>query len=544
MRLNSRTPQRLGSLLLCGLGLIASAQAQQDAGAATASDAASTVQVRGFTVTGATLIDDARIQAALQSWKGNRSLAELRQAAQAVQTLYTDAGFGAVVAYLPPQPVSDGIVTIAVVEGRIAHVKVNGATREGEQHVRAALPSLVEGATPRVRTIDTELLIANENPARQMSVLLGPGGNTGEVEATVKVEEQPAQRWTFGVDNTGNDSTGHWRLNAAWQNADLSGRDDVLNLLLQTSPTAADRVQVLVAGYRLPQPQWLAAFDLYAAYSNAEAGIQPTPAGGLSFAGKGHIFGARGTRYLQRVGDFDQRVALSLEYRDYINDCSIADLPQGACGPAGESVTVQPLAIEYSAQSGGPTATSFNVALAHNLALGGAHGDAVDFENARPGAKPQYTVLRAGAASRVPLFEDWSLAGRINLQTTSDPLVAGEQFGLGGAASVRGYLEREVAGDRGVLASVELTTPRITLTSLGGADLRLLAFVDGGEVTNVDHTACAGTEDRCRLSSAGFGLRLGAPNWQIRLDLGRAFEDAVTTKSGDWRAHFAASISF
>jgi hemolysin activation/secretion protein len=37
--------------------------------------------------------------------------------------------------------------------------------------------------------------------------------------------------------------------------------------------------------------------------------------------------------------------------------------------------------------------------------------------------------------------------------------VPGELFGVGGAQSVRGYEERELAGDSGLQASFEFTTP-------------------------------------------------------------------------------------
>ena len=111
--------------------------------------------------------------------------------------------------------------------------------------VRAALPSLKEGATPRVRRIDAELQIANESPGRTMAVLLGPGEQPGEVVATIKVDEQPVQRFSVSLDNTGNERTGRWRLGLGGQHADLTGHDDTLSLQVQTSPTEASAVQAV-----------------------------------------------------------------------------------------------------------------------------------------------------------------------------------------------------------------------------------------------------------------------------------------------------------
>ena len=511
-----------------------------------------TVQVRAFRVDGNTLLDPALLQATLQPWQGTRSLAELRQAAQAVQGLYGQAGYGAVVAYLPPQPVADGTVTVVVVEGKLSRITVQGAQRLSPERVRAALPTLVEGSTPRVRRIDAELQIANENPARSVGVLLGPGAAPGEVAATVKVDEQPVQRFTLALDNSGNDATGLYRLSLGWLHADISGHDDILNLQLQTSPTDFSAVRVFSAGYRLPLVRALAALDLFGAYSNVDGGIQPSAAGDLRFAGKGRILGVRGIAYLPRWGEVDQRLTLALESRDYLNDCSVAGLPAGACGSAGASVRVQPLTLEYAAQTGGALPAALNIALAHNLALGGQHGSSADFEAARPGAVPRYTAVRGGGQISLAVADDWALGGRLAGQFSRDALVAGEQFGLGGASTVRGYAERELAGDNGLVLSIELSTPRLTGdagaagggAAGGGADLRLLAFGDAGQVSNVDNLACRAQQTRCSLSSVGLGARLGWGVVQARLFVARALQDAAATRAGDWRTHFTLTANF
>lgn len=507
-----------------------------------------TVQVRAFRVDGNTLLEQALLQATLQPWLGTRSLAELRQAAQAVQGLYSQAGYGAVVAYLPPQPVADGTVTVVVVEGKLSRVTVQGAQRLSPGRVRAALPTLVEGSTPRVRRIDAELQIANENPARSVGVLLGPGAAPGEVAATVKVDEQPVQRFTLALDNSGNSATGQYRLSLGWLHADFSGHDDILNLQLQTSPTDVSAVKVFSAGYRLPLVRALAALDLFGATSNVDGGIQPSAAGDLRFAGKGRILGVRGIAYLPRWGEVDQRLMLALESRDYLNNCSVAGLPAGACGSAGASVRVQPLTLEYAAQTGGALPAALNIALAHNLALGGQHGSSTDFDAARRGAAQRYTALRGGGQISMPVADGWALGGRLAGQFTRDALVPGEQFGLGGASTVRGYAERELAGDNGLVLSIELSTPRLTGgadgAAGGGADLRLLAFGDAGQVSNVDNLACRAQQTRCTLSSVGLGARLGWGVVQARLFVARALQDAAATRTGDWRTHLTLTANF
>ena len=536
----------LAGLLLASLAAALPLAAQaQSAETATAAGPDALVSVRAFKVDGNTLLDAALVQSTLQAWLGERSLADLRQAAQAVQGLYARAGYGAVVAYLPPQPVANGTLTIAVVEGKVGRVTVQGAQRLSPARIRAALPTLVEGRTPQLRRIDAELQMANENPSRTLGVLLGPGGAPGEVEATVKIEEHALHHFSLGLDNSGNPRTGDYRLSLGWQHADLTGRDDVLNLQLQTSPTQSSAVSVVSLGYRLPLVRQLAALELFAAYSDVDGGSQALPGSGgdLRFSGKGRIAGVRGVWYLPRQGEYDQRLTTGLEYRAYLNACSVNGLPSGACGSAGQSVSVQPLTLEYAAQTGGTSPAMLSVGLAHNLGLGGQHSAAADFEAVRPGAARHYSVLRLQGQIARPVLEDWQLAARAALQYSADRLVPGEQFGLGGAGSVRGYQERELSADTGLSVSLELVSPRL---ALGGpaVDLRWLVFADAGQVSNNGDLACRALQTHCTLSSWGLGARLGWGGAQLRLAVAQARQDANATVAGHWRAHAALTVSF
>lgn len=527
------------SLLVLATAFATGASAQTQA-------APATVRVSGFQVTGNTLLNAAAVDAVLMPLLGVRTIDELQRAAAAVQALYAAEGYGAVVAYLPPQSGQGGIVTIAVVEGKVAQVQIKGNQRFSNDNIRASLPALKEGQTPRVRDLDAQLRIANENPAKQAQVLLKPGQRSGDADAEITVAEQPLSRFGVGVDNTGNERTGEYRVSAGWQHANLSGHDDVLSTQLQTSPTDPGQVRVLSAGYRWPLYRARVALDFFAAYSDIDGGTaQALPGGDLTFNGRGRIFGARAGWYLPRRGDFDQRLALALDRRDYLNQCSFGGNP---CGPAGASVSVSPISIEYLAQTASPWPISLGLTLQRNLSLGGAHSDAASFAAARLDAKPGYSALRWNASAAYPLdliSEDWQLRGRITGQFTADALVSGEQFGLGGAASVRGYEERELVGDRGVFASIEVGGPNLLGDSPGGATaLRLHGFVDAGSVSNNGAAFCADGRSHCTLASLGAGLRYVAGTLQARLDLAYPMKSAVRTQRGDTRAHFAIHYGF
>lgn len=501
------------------------------------------VPVTQFTVSGNTLLPPATLDAALAPFKGDRTLAELKQAALAVQELYRAAGYGAVVAYLPEQAVSGGKVAIAVLEGRIDRIVVVGAERTTNEQLRTMLPQLKEGTTPQLRVLDTEIQFANENPARQIAVVLEAGRQSGAVDARIAVTEKPLSAWTVSADNTGTPQTGEVRVALAWRHASLWGRDHQLALQYQTSLEKPSQVSIASASYSVPLYGMGMRIDAYAARSDVDGGNTPTAAGALQFVGRGNVVGVRVNKLLQRWGEYDQRWSVALDQRQYLNDCSIAGLPQGACGAAGESVAVTPLTLEYTLRRAGDAAQGLSLALARNLDRGGKHAAAANFDAVRAGAKPDYSALRWSLFAQRPLaaLRDWRLQVQLVGQLSGDALVPGEQFGLAGAAVVRGYREREVVGDNAFVASAELLGGE---RQWFGLTWRPAVFADVGRAWNRLDTPCLGTQAICTLGAIGIGLRSGPGPWQLRADVAVALKDGTRTERNHARLHLAASYSF
>src|SRR5206468_3979668 len=92
--------------------------------------------------------------------------------------------------------------------------------------------------------------------------------------------------------------------------------------------------------------------------------------------------------------------------------------------------------------------------------------------------------VRAGFTYLRQLAAGWQARALLNAQFTGDALIPGEQFGLGGPDSVRGYVLREVVNDRGFSGQLELYTPELSakLHLSDAYKVRLLAFYDFGTV--------------------------------------------------------------
>lgn len=144
----------------------------------------------------------------------------------------------------------------------------------------------------------------------------------------------------------------------------------------------------------------------------------------------------------------------------------------------------------------------------------------------------------------VRLPGDWMVRSFGTGQYTPDRLIPGEQFGLGGSTSVRGYAEREESYDGGFSGGLELYTPDLGKPlQLPKTQLRLAGFFDGG--TGYILRPQPGETRSNALTSTGVGLRLGISSlFSFSLDWGYAFNNASNTKHGDSAIHFKGAISY
>lgn len=500
--------------------------------------------IREYQVNGNQLIDSGQLRQLLVPFTGeNRTLADVRNAQAAIENAYRAAGYGAVRALIPEQEVTDGVIRIRVVEARIRQVDIVGNQHFDAANVRAALPALREGEAPNLRLISDNVQLANENPARATEVLLSSLGEEGALKASVLVRDSRPLRVSASLDNTGSESTGKQRLGVALQHANLFGRDHVGTVAYTTSPERQEDVDIFSLGYRIPFYSLGDSLDLVYGRSDVDAATSQTVAGPLDFSGQGSVFAVRYNHYFPRAGEYSSRLVLGWDRRHYRNACDIGGV---SCGAADADVTVRPLSLSYiGSQSGADGSLDYYVTLVRNIP-GGQDGDDADFDRVRAGAEADYAVARIGA-TLVRDLGGWGGRLAINGQYAPEALVPGEQFGLAGASAVRGFEERAVATDSGVVANLELFTPPARMPLTGdGPVVRGVVFVDAASGHNRD--VQPGTLPRSvTLGSIGIGLRgEWRNNASLSLDLARVVQShpAADRDSGDLRAHFAINLLF
>jgi hemolysin activation/secretion protein len=116
---------------------------------------------------------------------------------------------------------------------------------------------------------------------------------------------------------------------------------------------------------------------------------------------------------------------------------------------------------------------------------------------------------------------------------------------MGGADTVRGYLEAEALVDRGAVATLEFGSPALKLFDWGRDvyALRAAAFVEGG--IGYLERPLPSQEARFDLASYGVGFTLGGGRGlEAKLDGAHTLLPGTRTPDGDSRIHFSFKTGF
>lgn len=553
-----RQSRLIKHLARCGLtGLFAMATAT----AALAVD--ETFEITRFQVEGNTLLPAAEVDRLVGPLAGpQRGFADIQLAVEALQEAYRKAGYSTVLVSVPEQELAGGAVKLLVRETVISSITVTGNQHFDEANIRASLVRLQVGQAPSLGAISESIQLANESPAKQVGVSLAEGEKPGTIDATVTVNDNKPLRIITTLDNTGSPSSGRWRTGIALQHANLFNRDQVGTLAYTTSPDSPSGVHLNVysVGYRIPLYAFGDSVDfIYGKSSVNSPATSPVLGGLLGFTGKGDVYGLHWNHFLGRSGESTAKLVLGLDHKQVDSRCEVGGVtvsiapptpPIASCVP----YTTTPLSITYSSQTETVDQVSgYSVGLSRNIASGERYtnidGRTDRYSYLTPGnrsTRDGFMAARATASLFKGFANGWQARLAGNAQYTNTPLVSGEQFGLAGSTTVRGFQERAVAADSGIVANAELYTPELSGSVGLPGQLRGVFFMDAGHGTN-NNVGSSGVPASVTVSSMGAGLRyVFSRDFSLNVDLARVNNAGTSTteKRGDWNAHLSASLAF
>jgi hemolysin activation/secretion protein len=526
-----------------------------------------TFNIDHFEVDGNTLLPKGEVERLVAPMAGpHRVYGDIQKALEALEGAYREAGFTTVGVYVPEQELTGGVVRINITENVLGHVEIAGNKYFDDANVMNGLRPLRIGEAPNLKEISAAVQLGNDNAAKQVDVTLSASEIPGQIDAKVDVADSNPRRIFATVDNTGTDATGMWRTGIAWQENNLFNKDHVATLAYTTSPDSPRgvRVNLYSVGYRIPFYQYGDSLDfVYGKSSVNTPNSSPTLGGALGIIGKGDVAGLRWNHYLAREGERTGKIVFGFDYKHIDSSCTLdgTTLDIGAC----TAYTTRPLSVTYVGQiAGSGQQIDYNIGLSRNWAMGAKHQnrDIIDdhpTENDRysfltPGGRTSqddFMILRGGASIFKGWRNDWQMRLAGTLQYSPYAIVSSEQIGLVGSTAVRGFDERVISSDSGLVANAELYTPELSARLGIPGTLRLLGFYDFGAGYN-SHLGNSTTPATISVASIGIGARYTAgKDFNLRADLARvtipgrtSTIDPSSVRRGDWRAHISAVLGF
>lgn len=508
--------------------------------------------IRAFAVTGNSLLPTTEVESLTRAYIGEgRSYADVQKALESLERAYHSRGYGTVQVYVPEQELTGGVVTLQVTEGRIGQVIIKGNQHFTDENIRAAVPDLREGTAPNMRRLSENIQLANENPARQMELVLGVAEEEGKVNARLDVTEENPERFFLTLDDTGTHESGRHRIGASYQNANLFNSDQVLTLAYITTPDAPSgvKVDILSAGYRWPLYNLGDSIDVI--YANSSTNTPATLSTGVDVVGKGEVFAVRYNHIFPRIGEYASRLIVGMDYK-YVNAvCSVDGVSLPNCLP----YTVRPVTLTYTGKREQPGQTwEYSIGVMYNVFPFGAEHDFyngsktdADLYSAASGyeVKDRFGAMRVAGSFSTAMENDWMWRLAFNAQLSGDALVSGERLGLAGSTAVRGFKERALFTDSGIVTNVELYSPDFAnLLGVPGA-LQGVFFYDTAAGRNSNEPAY-----KPHIASVGVGLRYSfKKDITARFDFAQVVDgfgkdDQVVEGNLDTRTHFSLAIGF
>lgn len=457
-----------------------------------------TVTVQAFRFVGNTLLTGVELERVVAPWLHHPiAFNELQQAPAAVAKAYRDAGW-LVNAYLPRQEITDGAVTIRIVEALYS-----GARLEGTEPARVPAEQVLahfdarqkKGEALNLKDLDRALLLADDLPGVAVAGSLQAGQHPGETELLVRTTDEPSYGARFLLDNAGSRSTGTRRFIAMTHLYSPMNRGDQLDGTFLHSKGN----DYLSASYSVPGEHdgWRASvtaayldYDLTASdFSALEGNGKSTNIGiGISYP----LIRARQQNLyldLRIARDAYSNRANSAVQSNYRIQSFSADLSGNRFDDFGGGGSTQ---ASVSWTSGRLALRRLN--LGENPALAGA-----------------FNTLDLRVSRQQVIAERWTLLTTLRGQLGSKRLDSSQRFYLGGPNGVRAYPVNEGSGNRGALLNVELRRRLAYNTTVA-------TFYDWGHVGN------AGPEASYDLSGYGIGVSWQAPHRiELETSLARRF---------------------
>lgn len=464
------------------------------------------------------------------------TLGMLRKISREIVGIYAKNGIPVVDVAIPDQEISNNVVTLVAVEGRVGKIEEKGGNWISEAKIAETFTDhgVAPGEILRQQGLKEALEQLNATGFRRADVVLRPGKSYGESDVIVNVRDRFPARFYWGWNNTGTKSldTERWFAGFNWSEP-LFDFPQIFSYQYQAAPDI-DLYWSQSGSYQMWLP-WGHRILLYGSLSESQP-IMTLAASNLK--GESQTIGGHYTVPFESIVSddnkwvFEHSLIGGFDYKNSNSDLTFA----------GVQVFTQAIDI-------GEFVASYDTKLTDALGYTRVcptliYSPGSLFENntetafllQRPGSDPNYGIFALTWERSFNLPENFEFNTSGRYQVSSSNLVGVDQMGLGGSSTIRGFPERFVAGDEGYYIMSEMRCPPLAMAKLAGFSsndldsLIFYGFFDYGEVGPYSYNN-ASTITNETLSSAGLGFRYKLSSY-LTMELSYGFR-LMTPQVGD-----------
>jgi hemolysin activation/secretion protein len=431
-------------------------------------------------VEGNTIIGNDEMRRLVSPYEGRELSAEdLTLLVGRINEVYRSKGYLTSLAFIPPQDLERGAITVKVLEGMVGDMEVTGNKYFKAKVIEKRIAEK-PGDALNIPALEKELLRINRQEPYRLKATLLPGERTGETKIRLDVKEQQPFQLALTSDNAGRPYIGMYRWGAEFTDRNVTGRGDRFNLryIGSTGATLANTSYTLPVGSKGTEISGLFGFSRV----NVDLGLRNQP----ELIGNAYNYGLMVSQPIgpERVWNVDlgfnaRRVS------PYFDGVALAK----------DDIRSLSLGLNYDKYDRyGRTYSRAQATVAPEWLGANTHFFKLENYLTRVTRLPKNNLLITRA------YSQWS----------PDALPAIEQFQLGGINSVRGYTQGMMIGDKGYNVGAEWRYPIPFLSHLSpwlGERMQGALFADYGQVWRDKSSPFYSSNAATSQLSAGFGVR-------------------------------------
>ncbi len=437
---------------------------------------------------------------------------------------------------IPSQDITSGVVQFIVSESHVSDIDIEGGRYTSVCDLKRYLSTNVNDVID-LGQLRKSVNFMNRNPFRRVDVVYGPGDRPLTTDVSLIVEDRRPTRFYTGFDNTGVETTDRQRFFAGinW----MFGFDHLFNYQF-TSTYKITPFQAHTLQYTSLLP-WSHVFTAYGGYSRVHVSL-PWPSSRND--GSSYQASFRYTIPFLPGSRFSHEFTFGGDYKRTNNTILYSETFENIAQPVN---LTQVMGSYVGAWEGKNYRLDFDIELFWSPGEWITDQSNADYNRLRPEAKHQWVYGKGGLKYLQKIGNDWSLMLWSTLQIASQNLLPSEQLGIGGYDTVRGYDERQLNYDGGIILNGELRTPSFPILgrwskNIGRDALQFLAFLDFGY--GRDHNRIPGSPTGDYLLGAGPGLRYTLNPWlTTRLDWGVKLHREAIFTGGNTMVHFSLNMN-